>query len=66
MTKKEFKLRWESDDDGGGITYEDIANCAKAWGLSSSPRIKNIDRITYLVLKEAKVVDAEDYNPELE
>ncbi len=27
MTKEEFKRRWESDENGGGITYEDIATC---------------------------------------
>lgn len=61
MTKKEFKQRWESNDDGGGITFEDIAECAKAWGITSTPRIKQIDYLRYQVLKAAGVDDAEDY-----
>lgn len=32
-TKEEFKKLWEADDEGSGITYDDIADCAKAWGL---------------------------------
>lgn len=31
MTKDEFKARWESNEDGGGINFDDIAECAKAW-----------------------------------
>jgi len=61
MTKEEFKKRWESNDNGGGITFEDIAECAVAWGLSSRPRMQQIDRIRYLVLKAANTVDANDY-----
>lgn len=38
MTKLEFKTRWESDDSGGGITTEDIANCAVAWGISKKTK----------------------------
>lgn len=34
MTKQEFKVRWESDANGGGITFNDIANCAGSWGVS--------------------------------
>lgn len=29
MTKEQFKKRWESDDRGGGITFNDVADCAK-------------------------------------
>ena len=32
MTKKDFKELWESNDDGGGITNQDVANCAIEWG----------------------------------
>lgn len=32
MTKEEFKTRWESNDEGGDITCNDIAECAKAKG----------------------------------
>jgi hypothetical protein len=63
MTKAEFKARWEADDAGGGITFDDIAECAKAWGVSARPRIEPIYEIRYKVLKAARTVDAEDYKP---
>ena len=31
MTKREFRDRWCSDDEGGGITWADIADCAGKW-----------------------------------
>lgn len=64
MTKDEFKQRWESNDSGGGITYDDIADCAKAWGLFRTPKTSRIDVVRYRVLKEANTVDAEEYAPE--
>lgn len=64
MTKAEFKQRWESNDVGGGITYEDIAECAKAWGLYSTPRIHYIGKVTYEVLKAADTNDYKDFKPE--
>lgn len=33
MTKAQFKKRWDSNEDGGGITFDDIARCAVEWGL---------------------------------
>ena len=63
MSKVEFKWRWELDDDGDGIDFDDIADCAKAWGLFRTPRTARIDVVRYRVLKEADVEDAEDYNP---
>ena len=66
MTKQEFKARWEGDDDGGGINFDDIAECAKAWGLFRTPRIARIDAVRYQVLKAADVEDAEAYNPDTE
>jgi len=63
MTKEEFKKRWESGDDGGGINFDDIADCAKAWGVDHTPRIHDINNVRYAVLKAANVVDAEDFNP---
>ena len=66
MTKKEFKQRWESNDDGGGITFEDLAECAEQWGLCSTPRTKPMSLVRYLVLSTAKVKDAENYNPNSE
>jgi hypothetical protein len=64
MTKQEFRSRWESDEDGGGITYDDIAECAKAWGVASAPRTMKIDLIHYLVLKAAKTNDVKEFFPE--
>ena len=63
MTKQEFKQRWESSDDGGGITFDEIAKCAKEWGISSAPKTRPIDLILYQVLEVAQVVDCGDYNP---
>lgn len=64
MTKQEFKQRWESDDGGGGITYDDIADCAKNWGIASAPRTMNIYKVCYMVLKSAGTNDAEDFATE--
>lgn len=64
MTKEEFKKRWESDDDGGGINFDDIADCAKAWGLYRTPRTAQIDVVRYRVLTAAGTVDAEEFAPE--
>ena len=64
MTKDEFKQRWESNDNGGGITFDDIADCAVAWGLFRTPRTSRIDVVRYRVLKTANTVDAEEYAPE--
>ncbi len=61
MNKKEFKKLWESDDNGGGITFDDVANCAREWGLYDRPKIHSIDSVLYSVLVAAKVNDAEDY-----
>lgn len=63
MTKEEFKLRWESNDQGGGITFDDIAECAQQWGLFPCPRIFPIGLVRYRVLLNAGAVDAEEYNP---
>lgn len=32
MTKAQFKKYWDSNEDGGGITFDDIAQCAADWG----------------------------------
>ena len=66
MTKEEFKIRWESSDDGGGITFDDIANCAIKWGINSRPKISPIDKVFYAVLKAAQTNDCEEYNPDNE
>jgi len=66
MTKQEFKARWESDDIGGGIDFDDVADCAEAWGLFRRPRTSQINRVLYRVLKAADTVDAEAYNTDRE
>lgn len=58
-TKEEFKRLWESDDNGGGITYDDIADCAKDWGLCSTPRLRPISDVVNMVLSAAGCEDAE-------
>jgi len=64
MTKEEFKARWESNDSGGGIKYDDIADCAVAWGISRTPKTRRIDVIRYQVLVAAGTADAEEFKPE--
>jgi hypothetical protein len=64
MKKEEFKQLWESDSNGGGITFDDIAKCAKDWGLYQKPKICPISEVLYAVLKESNVNDAEDYKPQ--
>lgn len=61
MTRQEFKTRWESDDQGGNITFEDIHNCAISWGICSRPKTKPMLKIKYLVLKEADVNDLSEH-----
>ena len=63
MTKNEFKERWESNENGGGITFDDIAQCAIAWGICKTPRTKSIDLVRYKVLCAANTTDCEDYSP---
>ena len=53
MTKEEFKTRWDGDDNGGHITYDDIAECAVKWGLCARPKILNIDIVKKKVLEAA-------------
>lgn len=64
MTKEEFKRRWESDANGGGITPNDIANCAEEWRLFAAPRTQEISTVLYAVLKAAGTEDAEEFAPE--
>lgn len=57
-TKEEFKRLWEADIDGtavDGITNEDCADCAKAWGLYRNPKCVRLDEVVYSVCKEAGV-----------
>lgn len=62
-TKEDFKRLWEANEFDSGITNDDIADCAVAWGISSHPRTRPIYEIKYEVLKSAQVNDAEEYNP---
>ena len=64
MTKHEFKTRWESNDNGGGISFNDIAACAISWRIAQTPRTMQIGRVRYLVLKSAGTNDAEEFRPE--
>lgn len=61
MTKSQFKKRWESNSDGGGITFDDIADCARKWGISAKPKTQSIDFIRYQVLLAANVKDVEEF-----
>lgn len=53
MTKAQFKKRWDSNEDGGDITFDDIAQCAVKWGLVQNPRMHRIDMIVNMVIKAA-------------
>lgn len=64
MTKDEFKQRWESDDVGGGITFDDIAECAKEWGIAAHPCTQPMLQMRYLVLKAANTSDCENFKVE--
>lgn len=50
MTKQEFAKRWDSDDEGGGITFDDIAECVVAWGVCPHPRSRPVDEVAKLVV----------------
>lgn len=65
FTKIEFKKRWESGDDGGGITFDDIADCARVWGIAANPRTMQIDVVRYQVLRAANTNDYEQFEPSL-
>lgn len=55
MTKDVFRDRWESDADGGGITFDDVAECAQRWGVTPRPKTKPINEVLSLVLAAAGV-----------
>ena len=58
MTKEEFAARWDSDDSGGGITFDEIADCAKTWGLFGQPKSMDIDRVSKRVVESSGAKDA--------
>jgi hypothetical protein len=64
MTEQEFIDRWNSDDEGGGITFDDIADCAQKWGLVQRPRISPIDSVLAIVLKHLGLKNPNDSNGE--
>ena len=53
MTKDQFAARWDKDDDGDGITVDEIAECAQEWGLFATPRIHPIRVVIAAVVKES-------------
>jgi len=55
MAPSEFKARWESDERGGGITFEDMARCYEAWGLGSRPCSQSLSAVANQVLQKAGV-----------
>lgn len=57
MRKEEFREKWDGSDDGGGITWDDIADCAKEWGLFSTPRIHPLYVVGNAVTKAAGCKD---------
>lgn len=61
MTREEFKARWEQPNCD--ITFDDVADCAKKWGLFDRPRCYPLNIVRYRVLIEAGCSDAEEYNP---
>lgn len=64
MTREEFKKLWEAgDEEDCEITFDDIADVAKEWGLFEDPKRCDRNIVRYEVLKAAKCVDAEEFNP---
>ena len=66
MTKEEFNIRWEYDDLGDGLIWEDVKNCYIEWKLDSTFETKPKSYILYMVLKAANTTDAENYKPKEE
>lgn len=66
MTKEEFKNRWESDENGGGLTFDDAADCAIKWGIMAQPRTRRMQQVLYDVLVAAGVSEAEEFAPSSE
>ena len=64
MTKEEFKRRWEKDERGDGITFNDIADCAKEWGLYQKPKTEDINKVLNAVLKAANVKEETEQKKE--
>jgi hypothetical protein len=61
MTREEFKKRWDSSENGDGITFDDIADCAIEWGIAKTPRIMDINSVRFKVLREASTSDYKEW-----
>lgn len=61
MNKEEFKKRWESNENGGGITNQDIAECYIKWGLGTSPYTKPIHYVIWKVCEYANTNDKNEW-----
>lgn len=57
MTKEQFKKRWESNDSGGGITFDDVADCAKDWGICENPMTGDMVSVLAKVLEACGIKD---------
>lgn len=57
MSKAQFRQRWDSNPEGGGITYDDIADCAIAWGITSNPRRQPVDEVARQVVAASGAKD---------
>ena len=55
MTKQQFRARWESDENGGSITFDEVADCAIAWGLCQSPKARPMHVVMRMVVEAAGV-----------
>jgi Zn-dependent peptidase ImmA (M78 family) len=60
MTKEEFRKAWETEV----VTWDQLADIAKEWGIAEKPRCMRLYDVRYLVLKAANVPDAEEFNPD--
>lgn len=57
MTKEEFARRWDSGDDGGGITFDDIAQCAIEWHITPHPKSMPVDDVARKVVAASGAKD---------
>lgn len=55
LTKREFKRLWEKKNDPVGITWDEVADCAKRWGLYDAPRCHAMSVVLDAVLEAAGV-----------
>lgn len=60
MTKEEFRKAWEA----GVVTWDQLADIAKEWGIVEKPRCMRLYDVRYLVLKVANIPNAEEFNPD--